>query len=224
MKIRIIPYKLGSESAKLLATTLAEKAGYKVFRSGKPRANRRNIIWGKPQNKLTNFKLFEEKGVSCVPFSESKLAAQNWLMDGKVVLARTVSGQGGSGISIVEPGQLLPDRPLYTQYIKKKKEFRVHVVDGQVIDVQEKRKKKGAEADGRIRNHDNGWVFCHENIVEPADLRATGVAAVTAIDLQIGAVDIIWNEKQNKCFVLEVNSAPGLCPTTAEKYANALLG
>ena len=42
-----------------------------------------------------------------------------------------------------------------------------------------------------------------------------------AIDLQFGAVDIIWNEKENKCYVLEINTAPGLVGTTLTKYTEA---
>jgi len=33
----------------------------------------------------------------------------------------------------------------------------------------------------------------------------------------------IWSEKQNKCFVLEVNSRPGMEGTTVEKYAAAII-
>lgn len=221
MKIRIVPYKLGSAGAKLLAQVLSTKLGYKVFR-GAPRANRVNVHWGRPgPNKLESFQKFEQAGVSCVPYTSSKEVAQGWLDQGKTVFARTTGGQGGSGITIVQPGEVLPDRPLYTQYVKKKKEFRVHVYNGQAIDVQEKRRKNGTDS-SLIRSHGNGYVFCHENIVEPDGLRVLGVAAVGALGLPLGAVDIIYNEHQNKLYVLEANSAPGLCPTTAEKYANAI--
>jgi D-alanine-D-alanine ligase-like ATP-grasp enzyme len=37
--------------------------------------------------------------------------------------------------------------------------------------------------------------------------------------LDFGAVDIIYNAKRNECYVLEVNTAPGLEGTTVEKYA-----
>ena len=44
-----------------------------------------------------------------------------------------------------------------------------------------------------------------------------------AVGLKIGAVDIIWNELENKCYVLEINTAPGLEGTTLVKYTEAIL-
>jgi len=38
MKLRIIPYRLGSGGARLLAEKLSEKLGYKVWRGG-PKVN-----------------------------------------------------------------------------------------------------------------------------------------------------------------------------------------
>jgi D-alanine-D-alanine ligase-like ATP-grasp enzyme len=58
-------------------------------------------------------------------------------------------------------------------------------------------------------------------VVEPAGLRELGVAAVAAVGLDFGAVDIIWNQTQDRCYVLEINTAPGLCNTTCQKYAEA---
>lgn len=243
MRYRIIPYKSGSASAGLLARTLQALVDYKVWR-GPPKAKRRvNLNWGnkeypddgfwwlnKPSavtvasNKLETFKALEAAGVSHVPYTSSKETAKAWQNKGSVIFARTTGGQGGSGITIVGEGHSsdLPDRPLYTLYVKKKKEFRVHVFRGQVIDVQQKKRRNGSEADSLIRNHDNGWIFAHMDIVEPDGIRDLAIAAVRAVGLDFGAVDIIWNEKQNKCFVLEVNTAPGLTDSTAEKYANAI--
>lgn len=49
------------------------------------------------------------------------------------------------------------------------------------------------------------------------------LAACNALGLESGAVDIIWNEKENKCYVLEVNTAPGICGITTKKYTDAIL-
>jgi glutathione synthase/RimK-type ligase-like ATP-grasp enzyme len=49
------------------------------------------------------------------------------------------------------------------------------------------------------------------------------LAAVSALGLDFGAVDIIWNEREDKCYVLEVNTAPGLQGSTLENYANAIM-
>jgi hypothetical protein len=124
---------------------------------------------------------------------------------------------------VVAPGQELPDAPLYTQYVKKKKEFRVHVYNGKAIFVQEKRKRKNEPVGNQlIRSHRHGWVFCIKDIVEPDGLRVLGVNAVRACGLDFGAVDIIYNEHYNKMYVLEINSAPGIEGSTLEAYTNAI--
>ena len=44
-----------------------------------------------------------------------------------------------------------------------------------------------------------------------------------AVGLKFGAVDLIWNELENKSYVLEINTAPGLTGATLEKYAQAIV-
>lgn len=124
-----------------------------------------------------------------------------------------------------ERGTTPPPAPLYVEYIVKKKEFRVHVWNNEVIDVAEKRKRSGytEERDAFVRNTANGYVFCRTNVIEPTDLRPLALSAVSALGRSYGAVDVIYNEKQNKCFVLETNSRPGMEGTTVEKYSDAIL-
>lgn len=240
--LRILPYKLGSQSAKMLANALTLLIGRKVWR-GEAKRNKLNFNWGNKQgsllpvvwvngpepvrvasNKILTFQALERAGVRHVPYTTSKEVAQTWLAEGSIVFARTPTGQSGSGITIVRPpARDLPTLPLYTKYVRKQKEFRVHVMRGEVIDVQQKRKRNGIDNGGLIRNLANGWIFAHENTVEPAELRPLGIAAVSALELDFGAVDIIWNERQNRCYVLEVNTAPGLSQTTCDKYAAAIV-
>lgn len=226
--LRIVPYRQGSASARLLAAALSEQLGRKVWRGPALQGrNIKNIVWGDPStaNKIQAFQRFAQEGVSHVPYTTSKAAAQRWLAAtaDAIVFARTPSGQGGSGIHVVRRGERLPDMPLYTKYIRKQKEFRVHVVEGSVIDVQQKKKRHGAPDGALVRNLENGWIYAHEDVVEPTGLRDLGIGAVRAVGLAFGAVDIIWNEREDRCYVLEVNSAPGLCETTAKKYADAFI-
>ena len=115
--------------------------------------------------------------------------------------------------------------PLYTEYIPKKSEYRFHVFGGEVIDVQQKRKKRGFEStrDTRIRNVNNGYVYCRDGINPPNGAADLAIRAVAACGYEYGAVDLIYNEKRDQCYVLEVNSRPGLMGTTLEKYAEALI-
>ena len=241
MKLRIVPYKMNSKSARLLASKLTEKLGYKVWR-GRAKEGWLNLNWGTSKktfvefngwinppisvsiarDKRNTFGALSAAGVSHVPYTTTKEEAAKWLEAGKVVFARTAGGQAGSGITVVQPGEALPEAPLYTQYVKKKKEFRIHVFNGQAIFIQEKRKANGVEADPLIRSHKRGWKFCIQDIVEPDGLRELGVAAVSACGLNFGAVDIIWNEHYNKLYVLEINSAPGIEESSLGAYVDAV--
>jgi predicted ATP-grasp superfamily ATP-dependent carboligase len=237
----IYAYSNKSKSARKLAKVL----GCKLLRAVKSKYKGGKIInWGnakapavkgayeilnEPQavniaiDKLRTFKALHEAKVPTVPFTTNKEVAKDWLLKNKTVFARETQGHSGSGITIVSPDGDLPDSPVFTQYVKKKREFRVHIFAGIVVDVAQKRKIKGFENPNTfIRSHKNGWVFCREDLVEPDDLREVSIAAVKTLGLDFGAVDVIWNEKQNKCFVLEVNTAPGLEGTTLERYADAI--
>lgn len=239
MKLRIVPYKRGSASALMLARELSNHVGYRVL-SGRPLRTHKNILWGNTtivnnspqpanaisiaQNKLTTFNSLKLKGVSIPEFTTDKAKAVEWIMAGQIVFARQeLSSYGGRGIVVCQELPL-PNAPLYVKYVKSNHEFRVHVVNGAVIDIQEKRRRNETEANPFIRNLDNGWVFCRQNIIEPTLLRDTAVKAVKAVGLLFGAVDILYNSDYNTIYVLEINTAPGLSDTTAKKYATSLLG
>ena len=78
------------------------------------------------------------------------------LQEGNTVVARTIlNGNSGAGIVLVENEEQLVDAPLYTVYIPKKQEYRVHVFRGQVLDVQRKARKQDVpddEVNWKIRN------------------------------------------------------------------------
>lgn len=160
--------------------------------------------------------------VNIPEWTEDPEVADNWE---KTYLARYIlNGHSGAGIRIIEPGEIHPPAPLYVMYKKKKHEYRVHVFNGEVIDITQKKKRKGAEfLDTKIRNHKNGWVYAREDITEPEDLRQQAARAMYAVGLKFGAVDLIWNELENKSYVLEINTAPGLTGATLEKYAQAIV-
>jgi glutathione synthase/RimK-type ligase-like ATP-grasp enzyme len=176
-------------------------------------------------NKLSTFQKLKDVDGICIPtWTTDRSVAEQWINDGITVLSRTsLGGHSGAGIHLCDKDHPLVAAPLYVQYIKKQKEFRVHVAFGEVIDVQEKRKRKDVPEDFatnyQVRNHHTGWVYCRENIQEPDGLRNMAVQSVAQLGLDFGAVDLIWNEKRNEVYVLEINTAPGLEGQTVEKYA-----
>lgn len=158
-------------------------------------------------------------------FTNNAMEAQLWLNQGHTVVERHIlNGNSGAGIRLVEPGgeDGITKAPLYVKYVPKKQEYRIHVCGGQAVDIQRKARRKDVEDDAinwKIRNHDNGFIFArNEGDVVPPDVIVQSVNAVNLLGLAFGAVDVIFNEKEQKAYVLEVNTAPGLSGTTLEGY------
>lgn len=167
---------------------------------------------------------FEALGFSQVPTLEHTTdieTAKEWHKTHTIIARTILNGFGGQGIFVIEPEEPLIEAPLYTKYKKKKHEYRVHVAFGKVIDITQKKKQKGATVNSKIRNHKNGWVYCRLDIDFPEELKDIAIKAIRALGLSFGAVDIIWNQKEDKYYVLEVNTAPGLVGTTLTAYINA---
>jgi glutathione synthase/RimK-type ligase-like ATP-grasp enzyme len=99
--------------------------------------------------------------------------------------------------------------------------------------VQQKRRRNGDALTGDaalIRNAANGWVFAVNDVrfTSPEieeKVRSYSVAAVKALGLDFGAVDIIVNKKGTEAYVLEVNTAPGIeSPTVLAAYVEYIRG
>lgn len=192
-------------------------------------------------NKDVTFQKFQEAGVAHPEWTTSNEEAQRMLGRGHMVFARTqLRAHSGRGIVILDPefsDNWNTRAPLYVKYIPKKDEYRIHIFRGQVIDVQRKGLKEelqGTEGvNFKIRNLANGFVYTrndangvsliNSNHV-PNIAKDVAIAAVAALGLDFGAADIIYNERQNRAYCLEVNTAPGLMGTTVTNYANAMRG
>lgn len=176
-------------------------------------------------NKLEAFKVMREAGV-CVPdFTTSVKEALEW--ESPFIGRKLLQGSGGKDAVYLpsDSDELEVDEfKLFTRYIKKAVEYRIHVMWGEVLDTQQKRKRNGVEdADFKIRNHDRGWVFCRHHVDEPHDsVYSVSIEAVRALGLDFGAVDVVYNQHYREAYVLEVNTAPGLEATTLDNYINRL--
>ncbi len=177
------------------------------------------------RDKLRAFRRWKDVDTISIPdFTDSRQEALGWLRTGDVCLRHTTTGHEGIGLEIASAGQeTLSYAPLYTKYIKKQSEWRIHVVFGEAVHVQQKVRRRdfAGETDRRIRNTANGFVFTSQR-VPPGDIVQQAIRAVGALGLDFGAVDIIWNERRQKAYVLEVNTAPGIEGITVEKYATKL--
>jgi glutathione synthase/RimK-type ligase-like ATP-grasp enzyme len=172
MRLKLLPYKRGSRSAKALAQGLNIK---RIVSPGYRQRRREQILnWGACQpsqrltgtvlnnpvsvarasNKMLALRTFTTEGVPTVEHTIDADVAVRWLRDGFRVMARhLLNSHSGRGIKVHRPddrdwtGQDTVDyirgAPLYTKYFKKDAEFRVHVVRGQVIDFARKKRRDG---------------------------------------------------------------------------------
>lgn len=154
--------------------------------------------------------------------------AREFFDAGYLLVCRTIlNGHSGAGIVLVDPKKDtladIPDCKLYVVYQPKKSEYRIHVLRGEVVDIQKKVRRLETPDDQvnwLIRNHDNGFNYARNDVAEnvPKSVLDNSTKAVLACGLDFGAVDVIYNEKQGKSFVLEINTAPGLTGETLEGY------
>jgi glutathione synthase/RimK-type ligase-like ATP-grasp enzyme len=182
-------------------------------------------------NKAAAFTKWKEVGNVPIPKfwldSNSVERGQN-----DIILVRTqLSASCGDGILVVRPGEPIPSgHSLYVKYVPKVYEYRVHVINGNAVLVQQKRKREDVEQttdQSLIRNYDNGWVFAVNNVTwvdraAEVSVREAAVKAVAALGLDFGAVDIVVGKRDSRPYVLEVNTAPGIeSPTLLEAYRTA---
>lgn len=217
-----------SESAKRLADKLTDALGYKVFRSNEVLPNRKHIRYGDQRDKLTQYKFFEKELLNFASFTESKDEAKKWIKQGKSVLCRVLlQGQEGHGIIIADKIKELVDAPVYVEYKEKTIEYRVNLYKGEFVNHREKRRKIGFEepedGDDRIRNINNGYVYCLPRFNLPNKILLTAIRAAWVTDSDIVGVDIAYNRHTNEHFIIEVNSAPALEGTTVDGYVNEIL-
>jgi len=176
----------------------------------------------KAADKLKCFQMLKPGQVPTPEWTTNRVDARIWSQEGATVVVRhKLSGHSGDGIEIVEPGQEVPEAPLYTKYIFKDKEFRVHVVGDKIVDTQRKIKDPNKEVvTWKVRSHANGFMYVRGNIAPDEARDSLASDAIDFLGLHFGAVDII-QDKHGKYYVLEVNTAPGLEGKTVELYAEA---
>lgn len=246
-KLYLLPYRNGSKSVKALANSFNCKRLKLEGSRFVHRQDRLVLNWGcnrlppnidpdrcingrniqEATNKLSFFTKMRECSPEYIPeFTDSKEEATQWVVDGSVIVCRTkLRASSGDGIVIAESPEDVVHAPLYVKYVKKKHEYRVHVFNGEVIDVQRKMRKLDVpddQVDWRVRNCSNGFIFGRDGVVLPDGVDAMCITCINHLGLDFGAVDVIWNEHDNKAYLLEVNTAPGLEGTTLEKYTKAI--
>jgi glutathione synthase/RimK-type ligase-like ATP-grasp enzyme len=250
MRYRVLPYKQGSKSAKALSEALGGKVLLLEGSRFIPRAGDKVINWGntdnhpvyqvvgdtvsnhfgivrRASNKLLFFQAMRESG-------HDDIIPEYWTQYEHIpddafpiVCRQTLAGHSGAGIVIADTRDDLVPAPLYTQYIKKEHEYRIHIgkrgEDYVTIAAQRKARNLSVPDESvnwRVRSHANGFVYVREGVDPPAAAFQAARDALGATGLDFGAVDVIWNSQKERAYVLEINTAPGLEGQTIEDYAS----
>lgn len=247
MSLMIYSYNNNSKSARALAEELGVKLIKHENSDYKPSAEKYIINWGSgamPRslevshvfnksanirsaiNKIKAFEKFKANGVSTVPWTTSRAAAEKWAEDGHTVVCRNrVEGYDGAGILLIAPEDYepeigLPGVPLYTWFVPDTTEYRITVAFGEVVTRQKKVRIKGKpehEYNDRIRTTAGNYGFDLVDLVPNTGIVPNSIKAVQALGLDFGGVDILSDGV--KSYVLEVNTAPVLTPVAAKKMA-----
>lgn len=252
MPLHLFAWNEHSEGARELAQALGIRRIRRERSTYVGGPNKRVINWGSSQipenvsrsvvlnsptavgamsNKRTFFEMLNASDVRLPDWTTDFNVASRWLDDDentKVVARHRLTGHSGEGITIYENRRhfLLDNAraPLYTKYVPKKLEYRVHFAFGQIIDVQRKIRDPDRDVlDWKVRSHQNGFIYVRNGVRDtmPRDVLDQASAAMGEMGLDFGAIDIIYNSSRNHAYVLEVNTAPGLTGETVNSYANA---
>lgn len=147
MRFRVIPYRQGSRSAKVLADALNGKVLKLQGSSYAPRADDLLINWGNTQlsgppsiRVLNPSNVIRQASNKLLFFGHMKASGHEdiipefWTTPADIpddrfpIVCRTIlAGHSGDGIVLAADRGQLVDAPLYVKYIPKKDEYRVHV-------------------------------------------------------------------------------------------------
>jgi hypothetical protein len=249
MSLHIFAYKEGSAGAKALANSLGIRGIKRTQSNFRASMDKVVINWGASElpahvngarvlnrpgivaamtNKLKFFQLMEDTDVRTPEFTDNMVTAAGWATDsGKTCARYKLTGHSGEGLVLFDdPNRLIrADRAsLYTKYVPKKLEYRIHFACGEIIDIQRKIKDPDREVTNwQVRNHDNGFIFARNGVRDamPHDVLDQATKTIVACGLDFGAIDIIYNGKEGQAYVLEINTAPGLVGETVNSYAEA---
>ena len=150
--------------------------------------------------------------------------AKKWVNSGDQVLGRNREHQKGHGI-VGQGSSAWASKEFWSKFIPNEREYRVHIFDSEHIQQGLKcfdpKAKKIRTDDLPIRNTETGWTKFDHTFKPPDGAVRLAKRAVQECGYLWGAVDLL-EDASGKCYVLEVNTAPGMDEITARAYADAI--
>lgn len=181
-------------------------------------------------NKLKMKVVFDRAGVRSpkyIPNDDSGVAA---IIDGYLgdkIFFKTPYHSRGRGMKMYDSPQLAVSEQrdgYFEESCISKREFRVHVMDGEAFYVDEKRPRDASmKMKDRpvVKNMENGFKFRRPLRDFPDEVITESIKAVEALGLDFGAADVGLND--DGVWIYEVNTAPSLRTKTRKLYQKVLV-
>lgn len=178
-------------------------------------------------NKKVALELMQAFEVPVALITESE--ARTAVLNGFKVVGRTTNHSKGRGFYMcateagIDRAKRLGATHFLT-YIEDAQEFRVHIVKDKSIKISTKVFPEGVSADRRNVRFGATFEYPH-NFNHKKSLRKYAKAAIEALELDFGAVDLLYTENDG-FIVLEVNTAPCLTDETSDtldRYVTAFM-
>ncbi|MDB5385431.1 MAG: hypothetical protein JWM11_1077 [Planctomycetaceae bacterium] len=234
-------FKRSHRTGRLLATAITEIQGQKCVYCNKDipaRPELRHIRWGSifPTsdngiNLLSGVRIASNKLMALVRLQSAGVLVPTLFMTNEFEstsnvrrIFRKSSRQDANDDPYFVAANELPDPSIAAEYdyalehIASDREYRVDIFDGQPIKIREKTPIQGLEPSGDVRSSSRGWTTEILKGSPCAGLVETAAKAVSFLGLHFGAVDIVEG-RDNRLFVLEVNTAPGMGADGSMLYA-----
>ena len=183
---------------------------------GVPSATCNNLNGNCGTSKIERLELMQQAGVPTVPWFSGLDIPKNFRFPG---LARKTYGYGGLDIIPVFQPEEIPWRldagyDWFSEYIPIQTEYRVWVFRDKHLDTYEKVMRRTQDYRYIGRNFRNGFDFEYTTNTPLKALEAA-LDTVKSLGLDFGAVDMIRG-KDNRIYILECNTAPGVIKSGAQ--------
>lgn len=170
-------------------------------------------------NKQLTISLLDQAGILVPTISRTASEVREF-----PVLGRSNTGSQGKDIVVYESSSEIPSNhshDFFSSYIPNTREYRIHVVRGEIIRIQGKYCDFPEQTgNGFIKNHSHGYRFRTPDKELNNDRKEAAINAIESLGLDFGAVDLIVGTDR-KPYVLEVNTAPAMSPMTMGVYVEA---
>ena len=179
-------------------------------------------------NKLESLKLLHKNDVNVAPFQSLQSIKENGMKLSFPLIGRKLVHQGGWGLFYCKKyieRAVRKGCEYFSQFIPSDTEYRVHIFLNKVVRISEKvPSDEEPLTNNKIRNHRFGWRFAWRPFHSedyPIEIIKESFKAIRALKLDFGAVDVLWG-KNNKPYILEVNTAPALDGSGLNLYAEKI--